>query len=96
MTASRRDTSFSEMNEIRRFYDRYHPLENTSRPLDLGAPCFMDDLGRLAAALLKGKFLSHEFLFLSRTESGMCNVLHILKAHVTTTQIALEWMPATK
>ena len=45
--------------------------------------------------LLKNKFLSPEFLFLSRTESGMCNLLHILKARVRTTQIARQWMPKT-
>jgi hypothetical protein len=43
---------------------------------------------------VKNKFLSPEFLFLSRTESGMCNLLHTLKARVRTTQIAREWMPA--
>jgi hypothetical protein len=53
----------------------------------------MDDLAELAKTLLKNKFLSPEFLFLSRTESGMCNLLHILKARVATTDIALQWMP---
>jgi hypothetical protein len=43
--------------------------------------------------LLKNKFLSPEFLFLSRTESGMCNLLHTLKARVATSQIVREWMP---
>jgi hypothetical protein len=35
-------------------------------------------------------------VFLSRTESGMCNLLHILKARVATTQIAREWMPEVR
>jgi hypothetical protein len=53
----------------------------------------MDGLAKLAKILIANKFLSPEFVFLSRTESGMCNLLHILKARVATTQIAREWMP---
>jgi predicted unusual protein kinase regulating ubiquinone biosynthesis (AarF/ABC1/UbiB family) len=81
------------MNEIRRFYDQYHPLDNPSAVLELADPRFMVGLNELAKTLLKNKFLSPEFLFLSRTESGMCNLLHTLKARVPTTQIAREWMP---
>jgi hypothetical protein len=55
----------------------------------------MDDLAKLAKVLVKNKFISPEFVFLSRTESGMCNLLHILKARVPTTQIAREWMPSS-
>ena len=80
------------MNGIRAFYDEFHPLKD-SGPLELADSRFMDELGKLAAVLLKNKFLSPEFLFLSRTESGMCNLLHILKARVPTTQIARRWMP---
>jgi predicted unusual protein kinase regulating ubiquinone biosynthesis (AarF/ABC1/UbiB family) len=80
------------MREICRFYDKYHPLDRMHQALDLGTPAFMEDLGSLAKALLKGKFLSPEFIFLSRTESGLCNLLHALKARVTTTRIAMEWM----
>ena len=83
------------MSGIRAFYDEFHPLNN-SGPLDLADAQFMDGLGKLAAILLKNKFLSPEFLFLSRTESGMCNLLHILKARVATTQIAREWMPSVR
>jgi len=50
-------------------------------------------LNQLAKTLLKNKFLSPEFLFLSRTESGLCNLLHTLQARVPTTQIARQWMP---
>jgi len=82
------------MNEIRRFYDEFHPLEEQPKVLELADPKFMDGLARLAKTLLKNKFLSPEFLFLSRTESGMCNLLHILKARVATTQIVRECMPA--
>jgi len=81
------------MQEIKRFYDEFHPLTNTAEPLELGDPRFMKGLGELAKVLLKNKFLSPEFVFLSRTESGMCLLLHALKARVTTTRIALEWMP---
>jgi predicted unusual protein kinase regulating ubiquinone biosynthesis (AarF/ABC1/UbiB family) len=81
------------MNEIRRFYDEFHPLERTQKALDLADSKFMDRLAELAKILLKNKFLSPDFLFLSRTESGMCNLLHILKARVLTTQIARQWMP---
>jgi hypothetical protein len=81
------------MNGIRRFYDEFHPLDQTNRVLELADPRFMDGLARLAKTLVKNKFLSPEFVFLSRTESGMCNLLHILKARVATTKIALEWMP---
>ncbi len=80
------------MNGIRHFYDEFHPLE-APKALDLADPRFMDELARLAKILVRNKFLSPEFLFLSRTESGMCNLLHILKARVATTQIAREWMP---
>ena len=82
------------MNSIREFYDEFHPLDNTSEPLDLGDARFMDGLAKLAKTLVKNKFLSPEFLFLSRTESGMCNLLHTLKSRVTTTKIAREWMPS--
>ncbi len=81
------------MNGIRRFYDEFHPLTQGAAPLDLGDPKFMEGLNQLARTLLKNKFLSPEFLFLSRAESGMCNILHALKARVPTTQIAREWMP---
>ncbi|HTG42972.1 MAG TPA: AarF/UbiB family protein, partial [Verrucomicrobiae bacterium] len=82
------------MNEIRSFYDEFHPLGKAEPVLELADPKFMEGLGRLAQTLLKNKFLSPEFLFLSRTESGMCNLLHILKARVATTQIARQWMPS--
>ena len=81
------------MNGIKRFYDEFHPLTEPLATLDLADPKFMDDLNQLAKTLLKNKFLSPEFLFLSRTESGLCNLLHALKARVPTTQIALELMP---
>jgi predicted unusual protein kinase regulating ubiquinone biosynthesis (AarF/ABC1/UbiB family) len=81
------------MSGIRRFYDEFHPLDQPSRALDIADSKFMDELAALAKILLKNKFLSPEFLFLSRTESGMCNLLHILKARVPTTQIARQWMP---
>jgi predicted unusual protein kinase regulating ubiquinone biosynthesis (AarF/ABC1/UbiB family) len=81
------------MNGIRKFYDEFHPLEPTSKRLDCADASFMDGLGELAKILVKNKFLSPEFVFLSRTESGMCNLLHILKARVATTQIARRWMP---
>jgi predicted unusual protein kinase regulating ubiquinone biosynthesis (AarF/ABC1/UbiB family) len=82
------------MNEIRRFYDKFHPLDNAGQPLDLGDSKFMDAMGELAKIILATKFLSPEFIFLSRTESGMCSLLHILKARVLTTQIARQWMPS--
>ena len=81
------------MNGIRRFYDEFHPLTISSTVIGLADPKFMNALNQLARTLLKNKFLSPEFLFLSRTESGMCNLLHALKARVPTTQIAREWMP---
>jgi predicted unusual protein kinase regulating ubiquinone biosynthesis (AarF/ABC1/UbiB family) len=81
------------MNGIRRFYDEFHPLDKQPQVLDLADAKFMDGLGELAKILVKNKFLSPEFVFLSRTESGMCNLLHILKARVPTTQIARQWMP---
>jgi predicted unusual protein kinase regulating ubiquinone biosynthesis (AarF/ABC1/UbiB family) len=81
------------MSGIKRFYDEFHPLGDPPRTLDVGDPKFMDSLSELAKILLKDKFLSPEFVFLSRTESGMCNLLHILKARVPTTQIARLWMP---
>jgi predicted unusual protein kinase regulating ubiquinone biosynthesis (AarF/ABC1/UbiB family) len=80
------------MRGIARFYDEFHPLTEQPTVLDLGDPRFMDSLAQLAATLLKNKFLSPDFLFLSRTESGMCNLLHILKSRVATTQIAREFI----
>jgi predicted unusual protein kinase regulating ubiquinone biosynthesis (AarF/ABC1/UbiB family) len=82
------------MNEIRRLYDQYHPLNQTPVTINLADQEFMDGLNQLAKTLLKNKFLSPEFLFLSRTESGMCNLLHTLKARVATSQIVREWMPS--
>jgi hypothetical protein len=82
------------MNGIKAFYDEFHPLDAGSGRLDLADAKFMDGLARLAKTLVANKFLSPEFVFLSRTESGMCNLLHILKARVATTQIAREWMPS--
>jgi predicted unusual protein kinase regulating ubiquinone biosynthesis (AarF/ABC1/UbiB family) len=81
------------MAEIRRFYDTFHPLTNSPTALVLADPKFMEGLNQLAKTLLKNKFLSPEFLFLSRTESGLCNLLHTLQARVPTTQIARQWMP---
>jgi hypothetical protein len=69
-------------------------LDNKRHPLDLGDPKFMDALGELAKIIVATKFLSPDFIFLSRTESGMCSLLHILQARVPTTQIAREWMPS--
>ncbi|HWB05641.1 MAG TPA: AarF/ABC1/UbiB kinase family protein [Verrucomicrobiales bacterium] len=80
------------MKAIAGFYDEFHPLTGGSGPLDLGEPKFMDALAKMAAILLKNKFLSPEFLFLSRTEAGLCNILHILKARVPTTKIAKEFV----
>jgi predicted unusual protein kinase regulating ubiquinone biosynthesis (AarF/ABC1/UbiB family) len=80
------------MNEIRKFYDTFHPLDNTSQPLNLGDSKFMDGLGELAKTILATKFLSPEFLFLSRAESGMCSLLHMLKARVRTTETVRKWM----
>jgi predicted unusual protein kinase regulating ubiquinone biosynthesis (AarF/ABC1/UbiB family) len=78
---------------IKGFYDEFHPLGPGTHVLELGDSKFMDGLANLAKILIANKFLSPEFVFLSRTESGMCNLLHILKARVATTQIAREWMP---
>ncbi len=83
------------MNEIRRFYDEFHPLGEDAKLLELADPKFMDGLADLAKTLVKNKFLSPEFVFLSRAESGMCNLLHTLGPRVATTQIAREWMPTT-
>jgi predicted unusual protein kinase regulating ubiquinone biosynthesis (AarF/ABC1/UbiB family) len=80
------------MNEIRTFYDEFHPLDPEPAPLNLADTRFMDGLAKLAKTLITNKFLSPEFVFLSRTESGMCNLLHILRARVATTEIARTWM----
>jgi hypothetical protein len=82
------------MNQIRHFYDQFQPLDAEASRLDLGDPKFMDGLGQLAKTILKNKLISPEFLFLSRTESGLFNLLHILKARVATTEIARQWLPA--
>jgi predicted unusual protein kinase regulating ubiquinone biosynthesis (AarF/ABC1/UbiB family) len=81
------------MNGIKAFYDEFHPLDGGTKPLELADARFMDGLAKLAKILISNKFLSPEFVFLSRTESGLCNLLHILKARVATTQIVREWLP---
>jgi predicted unusual protein kinase regulating ubiquinone biosynthesis (AarF/ABC1/UbiB family) len=81
------------MEEIARFYNEFHPLTEKCELLDLGDPNFMDALTQLAKVLVQNKFLSPDFIFLSRTESGMCNLLHILKSRVMTTSIAREFIP---
>lgn len=80
------------MHGIKQFYDEFYPLDGGARPLELADPKFMDGLAKLARILIGNKFLSPEFVFLSRTESGMCNLLHILKARVATTQTVRRWM----
>jgi len=81
------------MNEIRRFYDKFHPLDATDHVLELADARFMDAMAKLARTLITNKFITPEFLFLSRTESGMCNLLHLLGARVPTTSIVRQWMP---
>jgi predicted unusual protein kinase regulating ubiquinone biosynthesis (AarF/ABC1/UbiB family) len=81
------------MMGIKAFYDEFHPLHAGAKALDTADPKFMDGLARLAKILISNKFLSPEFVFLSRTESGMCNLLHMLKARVPTTRIVREWLP---
>jgi predicted unusual protein kinase regulating ubiquinone biosynthesis (AarF/ABC1/UbiB family) len=80
------------MKGIAGFYNEFHPLGNQTAPLDTGTAHFMDGLMKLSAILLKNKFLSPEFLFLSRTEAGLCNLLHILKARLWSTRIAREYI----
>ncbi len=82
------------MNAIRQFYDQFHPLDASPPTVDFSNGKFMDEMTRLAGALLKDKFLPPEFVFLSRTESGMCMLLHELKARVPTSQIVRQWMPS--
>lgn len=81
------------MMAIKAFYDEFHPLDRPNHVHDVGDPRFMDGVTELAKTLLQNKFLSPQFLFLSRTESGMCNLLHMLKARVRTVSIVLELIP---
>lgn len=81
------------MLAIKRFYDEFHPLEHPDQLHDAGDMRFMEGVTELAKVLLQNKFLAPEFLFLSRTESGMCNLLHILKARVQTTSVVLSMLP---
>ena len=80
------------MSEIRRFYDLYHPLVPSPERFHV-SDAFMQELAKLAQVLVKNKFLAPDFIFLSRTESGMCNLLHMLKARVATTAVVRQWMP---
>src|SRR6185437_9001699 len=43
------------MDEIRSFYDEFHPLDKGEHVLELADPKFMDALVRLAKVLLKNK-----------------------------------------
>lgn len=81
------------MLAIKSFYDEFHPLERPDQLHDAGDMRFMEGVTELAKVLLQNKFLAPEFLFLSRTESGMCNLLHILKARVQTTSVVLAMLP---
>jgi predicted unusual protein kinase regulating ubiquinone biosynthesis (AarF/ABC1/UbiB family) len=80
------------MKEISTFYDQFHPLVEPPAVLDLGELRFMEAITNLAKTLLRNKFLTPEFLFLGRTETGMCNLLHLLKARLPTTGIAREFI----
>ena len=84
------------MDEIRRFYDEFHPLVEPAPVLEFVDRRFMDALTQLAKTLVSNRIIAPEFLFLSRTESGMCNLLHILAARVATTKIVREFIPAYK
>lgn len=81
------------LEEIGDFYNKYHPLTEPHKTLDLGDKRFMDSVTELAGVLLRNKFLVPEFLFLARTDAGMCNLLHLLKAQLKSTQIAREYIP---
>ncbi|HMJ91690.1 MAG TPA: AarF/ABC1/UbiB kinase family protein, partial [Candidatus Acidoferrum sp.] len=81
------------MDEIRRFYDKFHPLKQPDQILDFADRKFMDALTQLARTLVSNKFLSPDFLFLSRTESGMCNLLHAIGSRAATTRIVREYAP---
>jgi predicted unusual protein kinase regulating ubiquinone biosynthesis (AarF/ABC1/UbiB family) len=80
------------MEEIGRFYNKFHPLTDPPLVLDVGDPAFMDALLVLAKVLISNKFLAPDFLFLSRAESGTCNLLHLLKARIATTGIVREFL----
>ena len=80
------------LEELAKFYDEFHPLTKPAALVDLGDPKFMGALWRLAKALIQYKFLTPEFVFLSRADLGICNLLHILKARVKTTEIAREYI----
>lgn len=81
------------MEAIRLFYDEFHRIDKPGYVCDAGDPRFMDGLGELSKILLQNKFLSPDLLFVSRTEGGMCNLLHLLKARVRTTSIVQELLP---
>lgn len=80
------------MDDIRRFYDVFFPLDQTSAAIDFGDPQRAHDLTDLAKSILNNKLVSPEFVFLSRAESRLHSLLHALKARVRTTQIVLELM----
>jgi hypothetical protein len=71
------------------FLHRDH-LDKTPTEFGLADSKFMDGLAVLAKTLLKNKFLCPEFVFPSRTESCMYNLLPILKAGAATTQITRQ------
>ncbi|HUR46721.1 MAG TPA: hypothetical protein VMZ27_12660, partial [Candidatus Saccharimonadales bacterium] len=84
------------MDEIRSFYDKFHPLVEPAPVLEFVDRRFMDGLTQLAKTLVSNRIISPEFLFLSRTESGMCNLLHILGSRVATTEIVRDHIPGYK
>jgi predicted unusual protein kinase regulating ubiquinone biosynthesis (AarF/ABC1/UbiB family) len=84
------------MEGIRNFYDEFHNVEKPGYVCDAGDPRFMDGLAELSKILLQNKFLSPDLLFVSRTEGGMCNLLHLLKARVRTTTIVKELLPVVE
>jgi len=58
------------MNEIKRFYDEFHPLKNESAVLDLGDPRYMEGLAKLAKTILRNKVLSRTSCFYLAPNQG--------------------------
>lgn len=74
------------ITQVVRLYEAIYPEDHTARDsIDFGKPKTMEMLRTLWQNAFRSKLLSPDYLFTSRAEMGLVNVLYTLKAKVATT-----------
>ena len=73
------------MKEVIKFITCVYPAD-PKEIIDFGNPELLESLTKLFNSAFRPKLLNPELFFFSRTEMGIYNVLHTLKAKVPTTQ----------